>query len=280
MDEQKRVLAVHDLCCVGKCSLTAAIPILSAAGVEACAMPTAIFSTHTAFPSFTFLDLTDELLKMANEVKKQGLHFDAIYTGYLGTSAQAAIVKEIIALFREQGTLVVVDPVMADNGVLYKHLTPDFPQEMLSLSAEADIITPNVTEAALMLGKPYMEPPQSEEYIRSLLVELNEKTGASVVLTSICLHEGDIGCTCYDNKTGSIHFTVQPKEPSSYHGTGDIFASVLCSALVKGSDLAHAIDSSALFVKDAIRITEEHPSLWYGIQFEDLLFSLPDRISK
>ena len=280
MKEQKRVLAVHDLCCVGKCSLTTAIPILSAAGMEACALPTAVFSTHTGFPSFTFLDLTDELSKMASAVKAQSFRFDAFYTGYLGTAAQAAIVKDAIALLKSEDSCVIVDPVMADNGALYPHLTPDFPKEMLSLSACADLITPNITEAALMLGKPYMPQPQSEEYVRSLLTELHEKTGASVVLTSICLHEGDIGCACLDAKTGAIYYAFQPKEPRSYHGTGDVFASVLTAAYMQSGNLPKSMEVAALFVRDAIQATEAQPSLWYGIRFEDLLSDLQNRINQ
>ncbi|MBQ8908640.1 MAG: pyridoxamine kinase [Clostridia bacterium] len=280
MKDQKRVLAIHDLCCVGKCSLTTAIPILSAAGMEACALPTAVFSTHTAFPTFTFLDLTDELTRMASAVKEHQFHFDAFYTGYLGTAAQAAIVKDIIALLKSEDSCVIVDPVMADNGSLYKHLTPDFPQEMLLLSAHADVITPNVTEAALMLGKPYMPAPQTEEYVRSLLTELHEKTGASVVLTSICLHEGDIGCACLDRETGAVTYTFQPKEPTSYHGTGDVFASVLCAAYMQSGKLAKSMEVAATFVRDAIQTTEEQPSLWYGIRFEDLLSELQPRIKE
>lgn len=280
MKDQKRVLAIHDLCCVGKCSLTTAIPILSAAGMEACALPTAVFSTHTGFPSFTFLDLTDKLAEMAAAIKEQAFRFDAFYTGYLGTAAQAAIVKEAIALLRSEDSTVIVDPVMADNGALYKHLTPDFPKEMLKLSSYADLITPNVTEAALMLEKPYMEAPQSEEYVRSLLTELHEKTGASVVLTSICLHEGDVGCACLDGKTGAVYYTFQPKEPTSYHGTGDVFASVLCAAYMQSRNLAKSVALAAAFVRDAIRITEKQPSLWYGIRFEELLSTLQGRIDE
>lgn len=279
MERQKRVLAIHDLCCVGKCSLTVAVPVLSAAGLEACAMPTAMFSAHTAFPSFTFRDLTEDLLPMAEEVKKQGIGFDAIYTGYLGTAAQTQTVEKIIDLFKTEKTCVLVDPVMGDGGSLYRNLTKDFPIGMLRLSGKAAVITPNVTEAALLLGLPYLPPPHTQAYIEGLLRGLCEKTGAAVVITGVSFQETEIGCALLSPGNGEIRYAMNSRENRTCHGTGDIFASVLCAALLGGQPLYSAVCTAEKFVAEAIRNTDTKPENWYGVRFEDLLSTLPERIA-
>ena len=279
MEKQKRVLAIHDLCCVGKCSLTVAIPVLSAAGFEACAMPTAVFSAHTAFPSFTFRDLADNLMPMAEEVKKQGITFDAIYTGYLGTAAQTETVGRIIELFRAEKTRVLVDPVMGDGGRLYQNLTKDFPAGMLALSRKAAVITPNVTEAALLLGVPYLPPPHTEAYVDKLLRGLVRETGAAVVITGVSFRETEIGCALLNPEDHKIRYAMSGRENRCCHGTGDIFAAVLCAALLKEKTLFHAVQTAEEFVTDAIRHTGTEPENWYGVRFEDLLSSLPARIA-
>ena len=167
----KRIITIQDISCVGKCSLTVALPIISAAGVEAGILPTAVLSTHTQFSSFTFCDLTPEIEKISTAFEQQSLYFDAIYTGYLGSFEQLALVSDLFDRNRAENCAIVVDPVMADNGKLYKGFTPEFAKEMAKLCGKADLIIPNLTEASFMLGVPY-NPNSDEQYIRDMLVKL------------------------------------------------------------------------------------------------------------
>ncbi len=270
---QCRVLAVHDLCGVGKCSLTAALPILSAAGIEACAIPTAIFSNHTAFPTFLSHDLTDFLMPMAEDIKKQGFHFDAIYTGYLANERQAGIISDIITLLAEEDTRIIVDPAMADGGKLYACLPKSFPAEMLKLCSRAELITPNVTEALLLLGRDARQQPASREEYEEIITALSALTGANVVMTSVTLTDGAIDCAVCEN--GEVSFISEPYVAHGYHGTGDVFSSVLTASLLKSKDLHTATSIAAEFVRRAIRNTDKnHKELWYGVNFEGELPSL------
>ncbi len=271
--EQARVLAIHDLCGVGKCSLTAALPILSAAGIEACAIPTAIFSTHTAFPDFVCNDLTPFLMTMAENLKKQNFHFDAIYTGYLANARQAGIVSDIISLLAEDDTRIIVDPAMADGGKLYACLPSDFPAEMLKLCRRAAVITPNITEALLLLERDATRLPQTKEEYEEIISSLATLTESDVVLTSVKLSEDAIDCAVCEG--GKISFVSEPYVAHGYHGTGDVFSSVLTAALLKGRDLHSATATAAEFVRRAIRNTDKnHAALWYGVNFERELPSL------
>jgi pyridoxine kinase len=164
MKRQKRVAAIHDISCFGRCSLTVALPIISSAGIECAVVPTAVLSTHTGgIDGYTFHDLTDEIMPIAKHWKSLDLEFDAIYTGYLGSFHQLDIVSSLFDLLGSNDTLKVVDPVMADNGVLYKSFPADFPKGMRKLCAKADIIVPNITEAVLMLDEPYQEGPYTAD---------------------------------------------------------------------------------------------------------------------
>ena len=270
---QTRVLAIHDLCGVGKCSLTAALPILSAAGIEACAIPTAIFSTHTAFSDFACHDLTDFLIPMAENLKKQAFRFDAIYTGYLANERQAGIISDIITLLAEEDTRIIVDPAMADGGKLYACLPERFPVEMLKLCSRASVITPNITEALLMLERDATRLPRGREEYEEVVSALATLTGADVVLTSVALTDGAIDCAVSEN--GKVSFVSEPYVAHGYHGTGDVFSSVLTAALLKGKDLHTATAIAAEFVRRAIRNTaKNHEGLWYGVNFEGELPSL------
>ncbi len=200
--KQKRVLAVHDLSCVGRCSLTVALPILSAAGLEASALPTAVLSTHTGgFTGMTFRDLTQDLPAIFAHWKTLDLAFDAIYTGYLGSAEQVALVEQLFDAFRGEQTKIIVDPVMGDHGKLYPGMSEKMPQLMKTLCQKADVIVPNQTEAALMLGRPYLETPDKAE-VDDLMQALREMTQASVVLTGISPEEGKLGAAVYDRETG------------------------------------------------------------------------------
>lgn len=270
--KQKRVLAVHDLSCVGRCSLTVALPILSAAGLEASALPTAVLSTHTGgFTGMTFRDLTQDLPAIFQHWKTLDLAFDAIYTGYLGSAEQVALVEQLFDAFRGEQTKIIVDPVMGDHGKLYPGMSEKMPQLMKRLCQRADVIVPNQTEAALMLGRPYLETPDQAE-VDDLMQALCEMTQASVVLTGISPEEGKLGAAVYDRETGQSACPAAPHMPGSYHGTGDVYASALTGAYLAGKTLVQAAQIAADFTQQSI--VETLPlglETRYGVCFERAL---------
>lgn len=270
--KQKRVLAVHDLSCVGRCSLTVALPILSAAGLEASALPTAVLSTHTGgFTGMTFRDLTQDLPAIFAHWKTLDLAFDAIYTGYLGSAEQVALVEQLFDAFRGEQTKIIVDPVMGDLGKLYPGMSEKMPQLMKTLCQKADVIVPNQTEAALMLGRPYLETPDKAE-VDDLMQALREMTQASVVLTGISPEEGKLGAAVYDRETGQTACPAAPHMPGSYHGTGDVYASALTGAYLAGKTLVQAAQIAADFTQQSI--VETLPlglETRYGVCFERAL---------
>ena len=270
--KQKRVLAVHDLSCVGRCSLTVALPILSAAGLEASALPTAVLSTHTGgFTGMTFRDLTQDLPAIFQHWKTLDLAFDAIYTGYLGSAEQVALVEQLFDAFRGEQTKIIVDPVMGDHGKLYPGMSEKMPQLMKWLCQRADVIVPNQTEAALMLGRPYLETPDQAE-VDDLMQALREMTRASVVLTGISPEEGKLGAAVYDRETGQSACPAAPHMPGSYHGTGDVYASALTGAYLAGKTLVQAAQIAADFTQQSI--VETLPlglETRYGVCFERAL---------
>ena len=270
--KQKRVLAVHDLSCVGRCSLTVALPILSAAGLEASALPTAVLSTHTGgFTDMTFRDLTQDLPAIFAHWKTLDLAFDAIYTGYLGSAEQVALVEQLFDAFRGEQTKIIVDPVMGDHGKLYPGMSEKMPQLMKTLCQKADVIVPNQTEAALMLGRPYLETPDKAE-VDDLMQALREMTQASVVLTGISPEEGKLGAAVYDRETGQTACPAAPHMPGSYHGTGDVYASALTGAYLAGKTLVQAAQIAADFTQQSI--VETLPlglETRYGVCFERAL---------
>ena len=234
----KRILTIQDISCVGKCSLTVALPIISAAGVEAGILPTAVLSTHTAFPKFTFKDLTDEIQPIVDTFSELKLDFDAVYTGYLGSFEQLKLVGNFIDNSKPD-MAVFIDPVMADNGVLYKGFTQEFADNMAKLCAKADLIMPNLTEASFMLREEYRES-YNEEYIRSLLKRLTGLGAKRAALTGIGFRPDEIGFYMYDSTTDTYSHYYNEKLPVAYHGTGDVFASVLTGALTQGKSLPEA----------------------------------------
>ncbi len=275
---QKRAAAIHDISGFGKCSLTVALPILSAAGVETSVVPTSVLSTHTGgFPGYTFRDLTDDLPAFFSHWKSLGLHFDAIYTGYLGSCRQVEMIAEFINDFKAGDTFVVVDPAMADNGSLYKGFESHFPQKMTELIKKADCIVPNMTEAALLLGREYQPAPYTKEYIEDTLRALHRLSGASVVLTGVTWDSGELGAACFDGESISYH--MSRKINKFFHGTGDVFASVLVSALLSGKTLNEATALSVEFTVEAIEKTLlNNPERTYGVNFEQQLPMLIERL--
>ena len=271
---QKRVAAIHDISCFGKCSLTVALPILSAAGIETPVIPTAVLSTHTGgFSGYTFRDLTDDIMPVAKHWKKENITVDAVYSGYLGSKEQIGLVMDAIKEMKNDNTIVVVDPVMADNGKLYGGFAPDFPMEMRKLCETADIITPNITEATFMLGMPYKDGPYDEDYINSVLSGLSKMTSGSIVLTGVFFDDKSIGAVCFDGKETSYAFSE--RIPTSYHGTGDVFSSTLVSAIMNKKSLKEATQVAVDFTCACIKHTyENYPYMKYGVNFEAQLPAL------
>lgn len=270
---QKRIAAIHDISGIGKCSLTVALPVVSTAGIECCVIPTAVLSTHTGgFHGYHFRDLTDSILPIAEHWKKEGFHFDAIYSGYLGSTRQVDVLLECIGLLRARDTLVVIDPVMADNGRLYQSFSPDFPFKMRELCGKADIITPNITEACLMLGEAYQPPPYTREYINNLLLRLSEICGGCVVLTGVSLSKYEQGAAAYSKKEQKSYFASSRRLEGMYHGTGDVFASVFVSSMVLGRGVEKSLKTAVDFTCRAIENSvADRNRNWYGVNFESVL---------
>lgn len=281
MPQQKRIAAIHDISCFGKCSLTVALPILSAAGVEASVIPTAVLSTHTGgFTGFTYRDLSEDILPIAEHWQGMGLKFDAIYTGFLGSFAQIDIVCEVFDRLKLPDTLILVDPVMADNGVLYKTFPKNFPEGMKKLCARADVIVPNITEASLLLGIEYREGPYSREYIQGILEGLCALGPRRVVLTGVYYDENHLGAAVYDRETKLLHEAFAEKIEGLYHGTGDVFASALLAGLMSGLGLTEAAQVAADFTAGSIaRTRAAGTDVRYGVNFEAGLFGLAKRLS-
>ena len=277
----KRIVTVQDISCVGKCSLTVALPVISAMGVETSVIPTAVLSTHTAFKEFTFRDLTDDITGIAEHWKKEKITFDAIYTGYLGSFRQLKLVSDFFDEFKEENTLIFVDPVMGDYGNLYTGFTQEFAFEMARLCSKADIIVPNMTEAAFMLGVDYKGEGYSESYVKDLLYKLSELGPKQVVLTGISFEPNTLGVMGYDSVTGEYFSYFNEKIKANYHGTGDVFASCCVGALMNGYNLEDALKIAADFtvesIKDSIHDSE---SRWYGVNFENAIPYLVKRLGK
>jgi len=273
MDKLKRVAAIHDISGVGKCSLTVALPIISAAGVECSAMPTAVLSTHTGgFEGFTFRDLTEDMRNIADHWKKENIRFDAFYSGYLGSLGQIDIVRDIFEMFRTPETLIMVDPVMADNGVLYSLFTFDHVRGMAKLCGHADVIVPNRTEAAFMLDREYKDGPMSKNEVNDLLHALAGLGAKKVVLTGVHFGDDDLGAASYNAQTGQIDYVMDKRIEGMYHGTGDVFGSFLMGALMCGRNLSEATRIAVDYTCAAIRLTaEDGTGPRMGVRFESVL---------
>ena len=273
------VAAIHDMSGFGRCSLTVAIPVLSAMGVQCCPLPTAFLSTHTGgFENFTFLDMTDEMPKVAAHWKSLGLRFRAVYSGFLGSERQIGIVADFIRDFRTPECAVVVDPVMGDHGEVYQTYTPAMCAGMARLAEQADVITPNLTEAALLLGVPFESLPRGAAGLRALTEKLGCPGKRSVTLTGVSLEEGKTGAMCYDAKSGRCLPIQTERVDREFLGAGDVFASVLTGALVRGDGLFAAAAQAIDFIRlCAVRTAAEDIPLREGVDFEPLLGRLVPR---
>lgn len=268
-----RVAAIHDMSGFGRCSLTVAIPVLSAMGVQCCPLPTAFLSTHTGgFTGFTFLDMTEEMPKVAAHWQELALRFHAIYSGFLASERQIGIVSDFIRTFRRSDTLVVIDPVMGDDGKAYQTYTSALCSGMTHLAELADVITPNLTEAAFLLGRPYDQLPQEEAGLQELVRELGLHGRRTVVLTGVSLSPGKTGAMCFDAKTSRTETVQVDMIAHPLLGTGDIFASVLTGALVRGDTLFSAAAQAADFVRAcAVHTVAQDLPLREGVDFEPML---------
>ena len=267
----KRIITIQDISCVGKCSLTVALPIISAAGVECGVLPTAVLSTHTAFDKFTFRDLTDEIEPISRTFSELDIDFDCIYTGYLGSFRQLSLVDDFITTHKRENTLVVIDPAMADNGKLYHGFTEEFAKAMAHLVRHADLVVPNLTEACFMLGIPYTED-YDEAYIKDILVRLTKLGAKRAALTGISFSKEQLGCYSYDSETDRFFYYANNYLPVRYHGTGDIFASAAVGALMRGQSVENALSVAVDYTYECIRLTmEDENGRPYGVNFEEAI---------
>ncbi len=270
----KHIIAVHDLSGYGRCSMSVVLPTLSAMGVRAYPLLTAYLSAHTAFPTTggeVFLDLTDEMGRVLEHWKALGAAFDGFYSGFLGSPAQMDVLTACLRNFRRPGFLAMVDPVMGDNGKPYRTYTPELCQRMAQLAAQADVITPNLTEAAILLHEPYDPEPdvsKAEEWLKRLSLDGRR----SVILTGLAPQADTLGAGCYDRKTGLVHFAQAPLAQGRFSGTGDLFASVALGRLLAGHDLPDATQTAVAFVARAAQATVDRGGdPLEGADFEPLL---------
>lgn len=271
-----RVAAIHDLSGFGRSSLTVIMPVLSTMGVQVCPLPTAVLSTHSAFPDFHFRDLTDDLKPVIDHWKRLGLRFDAIYSGYMGSAKQIDIVRGFIRDFQHGDQLIVVDPVLGDNGKLYHSYSSEMVEKMKELVCDADVITPNMTEAALLLDEPYTEKI-SDAGLKDWAKRLSAFGPQTVIITSapVADNRGKTSVVAFNSTDNRFWKVVCDYLPASYPGTGDAFASVIVGSLLQGDSLPIAIDRAVQFISIAVRATfgyNYQPS--EGILLEKVLSSL------
>ena len=274
--EYKKILTIQDISCIGQCSLTVALPILSACGLETCILPSAVLSTHTGgFSGFTFRDLTDDMPNIQAHWQKENIKFKAIYTGYLGSIKQVGYVKDILRTMGDDDCVRIVDPAMADNGKLYSIFNDEYVAAMRTLCASADILIPNITEACFLTGVAYREV-YDESYVKELMDELLKLGTKTVVLTGVSYVPEKTGVAVCEN--GSIRYYEHEKLSKGCHGTGDIYASAFTGALMNGNDVFASARIAADYTVKCIANTLGDDSHWYGAKFETALRDLMDMI--
>ena len=277
----KRGLSIQDISCLGKCSLTVALPVISAAGIETAILPTAVLSVHTWFKSFTFHDLTDEMTPVCNNWQEHNFEFDGISTGYLGSFRQIELVEEIFSQFDKPGMLKLVDPVLGDNGKFYVGFDHKFAKRMGELCGKADVIVPNLTEAAFMLGEEYRGAEYDEKYIRELLKRLAGLGCPNVVITGVCYEKGKYGVAAWNAEKEEYSTCFGEEQPGSFHGTGDLFSAALFAALLSEQAMEQALDTAVEFTVESIRCTLQNPDhIPYGVEFERAIPLLLRKLGK
>ena len=267
----KRILTIQDISCFGKCSTTIALPVLSAMGIETAVLPTALLSTHTMFPDYIKMDLADMILSFAKQWKDNGAAFDAIYIGYLGTVEDIELVMNVIDLFRDEDTLLFVDPVFGDHGRAYAGISEDYAAHCSELCRAADYAVPNITEACLMTGMEYKEK-YDESYITELAQRVCSLGAANAIVTGVSYTGGTIGYQGLNRGTGQFFSYRNKKIDISYHGTGDLFSSAAAGALVCGKRPELAFRIAADYTAETIRVTkEDSDDPRFGIHFESTI---------
>ena len=278
MNRTPKVAAVQDLSGLGRCSLSVVLPVLSVMGAQCCPLPTAVLSAHTAFPApeaAAFQDLTGAMEQTLRHWEALHTSFDAIYSGFLGSPQQVGVLRRLIQRFRRKETLVLIDPVMGDHGRVYRTYTPEMCEQMIQLAAEADLITPNLTEAALLLGEPFDHIPASQAGIEEWLRRLSLGGKRSVVITGVSLAPKALGAGCLDARSGKIRFAMARQEPGQFFGTGDLFAAVLLGSLLRGETLSESTARAVDFIQKSVaRPLAAGTPMLEGVQFEPLLREL------
>ncbi len=274
----KSVIAVHDISCFGRCSLTVALPIISGCGVNCTVLPTALLSTHTGgFNNPVKIDLTDNILPIYNHWKNEGLSFDGIYTGYLGSTKQPDILITIFGEMKKNGAKIFVDPVMGDNGKLYSSIDKKIVEGMRRMVAMSDIVMPNITEACLLLDIPYSPMPHDEKFVETLLKGMISLGASQAVITGVNPDKESVGA-CYLGDNGKISGCYRTRTQGSYHGSGDMFGSVLVGRLMHGDDMDTAVETAVDFVAEVIKASakEKMKDTRAGLCFERELWRLND----
>ena len=280
---QNKVLAINDISCVGRCSLTVALPIISSAKIECSILPTAILSTHTGgFTGFTFTDFTSEMMNIANHWKSLNISFDSIYTGFLGSIDQVDVVKEIVKMFKTENNKLIVDPAMADNGEMYKIFSNEFAMEMKKLCIGADVVIPNITEACFIAGVEYQKGPHTKEFIDLLVEKLGLLNIKNLVLTGVAYDNQSLGALAYNYETKEQYYYKRELINDYFHGTGDCFASAFVASYTNGKDLFEATKLSVDFTVNSILKTVKYPNIdkKYGVCFEEELPSFSQKFDK
>lgn len=277
----KKVLTVQDISCFGQCSLTVALPIISACGVETVIIPSAVLSTHTGeFKGYTFHDLTEDIPDIMQHWKNENITFDCLYTGYLGSITQIDYIYELRKQVLKEGALFIADPAMADFGKLYSGFDGAFVEKMSKLCGSADIILPNITEAAFMTGSELRVDNHDEKYIKLLLERLAAFGTKKIVLKGISFESSKIGVAVYDCATKALNYYFTEKINKITHGTGDCYAAAFTGAMLQGKDELTAAKLAADFVVEAIRKTVDDESHWYGVKFERALPMLVNELNR
>ncbi len=267
----KRCVTIQDISCFGKCSITVALPVISAMGIECAIIPTAVLSTHTGgFKGFTFRDLSEDIPAICDHWKNENICFDGVYTGYLGSPEQAQQIENFVDKFNPP--LVFVDPVMADNGVLYAGFDETIVDAMRKLCARADIIVPNLTEAAFLLGEKFVRPGEYDKaYIEAFLKRLAGLGAKKVALTGIIYDGEHQGAVAYDSESGEFFEYFRENLPISCHGTGDVYSSTMFGAMLLGKSLEESLRIAVDNTVNCIKRTMGDKSHWYGVKFEECI---------
>jgi len=277
----KKIVTIQDISCYGQCSLTVAQPIVSACGVETAIIPSAVLSTHTGgFTGYTFTDLTEDIPKIREHWVKEGIKFDCVLSGYLGSLTQIQYVRDLWRDVLKDDGLKIVDPAMADNGKLYYGFDETFARAMGVLCGESDICLPNLTEACFMTGYKYEPGVQTREYVDGLIDELKKLGVKKLILKGISFEEGKLGIIVYDSKSGEKKEYFTEKLEKSSHGTGDCYAAAFTGAVMQGESEYDSAVLATDFVVRCLKDTADDASHWYGVKFERALPMLVERLNK